>query len=330
MMAKKSKQQSRPFKIIKHSYFWVGISLLVAITSIFFFFLNSRLSIEFTWGIELSIEKTEQEADLQQSLQDAIIQAWFEQPQVNINQQDETTELLVALPFEDDDQVKEVSSLINTTLIDQDFITSENDIIGSSLNGPSVSGYMKNSAIQAIVIGLIIISIYIMFSFAWVRKHISPLTLWGVTIASMLFATIVAAGSYGVWMMFNDVISIDTIFIISALTIMWYSINDTIIVLDRVRENIAKYNKDLESGNKLYGQLIEDSIWQTMRRSLATGFTTILVAITMMIFGTDLLQKFAFVVGFGVLAGMFSSLFFATPLTYLLLKGKYKKEHKRL
>lgn len=329
-MAKKSQQSARPFKIIKRSYFWVSISSLIILTSLFFFFLNIRFSIEFTGGIELSLDNVQHQELLQSSIQERITQEWFEQPQVNINQGETTTNLLISLPFENDDQVKEVSALVSSTLIDEGFIASEDNIIGSSLNGPSVSGYMKSSAIQAIVIGLIIISIYIMFSFAWVRKHISPLTLWGVTISSMLFATIVAAWSYGIWMMINHTIAIDTIFIISALTVMGYSINDTIIVLDRVRENIAEQSKDLASGNKLYGQMIEDSIWQTMRRSLGTGFTTILVAVTMMIFGTDLLQKFAFVVGFGVLAGMFSSLFFASPLTYLLLKGKYKKEIKKL
>ena len=112
----------------------------------------------------------------------------------------------------------------------------------------------------------------------------------------MLFSAIIAAGAYGIWMAINQTISIDTIFIISILTVMGYSINDTIIVLDRVRENIAEQSESLIKGTRFYGQLIEDSIWETMRRSLGTGITTALVAAAMIIFGTSLLQKFAFTV----------------------------------
>jgi len=168
-----------------------------------------------------------------------------------------------------------------------------------------------------------------MFSFASVRKHISPLTLGGVTIASMLFDIIIPAGAYGIWMAIDNSVTINTIFIISILTVMAYSINDTIIILDRVRENMARKNDALQKGTALYGQLIEDSIWQTMTRSLGTGITVLLVTLTMFIFGTDSLQQFAFTISFGIVAGTFSSLFFASPMVYLLL-NKWKKELKKL
>lgn len=145
----------------------------------------------------------------------------------------------------------------------------------------------------------------------------------------MLFDVIIPAGAYGLWMAIDSTITIDTIFIISILTVMSYSINDTIIILDRIRENIAKQHDALEKGTALYGQLIEDSIWQTMRRSLGTGITTLLVTLTMFIFGTAMLQKFAFTIAIGIISGTFSSLFFATALLYILL-GKRKKELKKL
>lgn len=317
------------FKIIKHSFFWIVASLALMAGSILLFVINSRFSIEFTGGIELKLDQVAQQENLVSSLQDSLVAEGFERPQINIEQTDTSTNLLVSLPFEDDEQVKEVSSAVNTILIDQWFIESTDNIIGSSLNGPSVSSYMKSTAINAIVIWLILISIYIMFSFASVRKHISPLTLWWVTIVSMLFSIIIPAWAYGLWMAMDSTITIDTIFIISILTAMAYSINDTIIILDRIRENIARQHESLERWTILYGQLIEDSIWQTMRRSLGTGITTLLVTLTMFIFGTDMLQKFAFTIAIGVIAGTFSSLFFASPLTYILL-NKWKKELKKL
>lgn len=297
--------------------------------SIITFLLNVRYSIEFTGGIELTLTDVKQYDQLQEKLNAGLTEAGFEQPQINIEQNDTITNLLVSLPFENDEQVKQVSQAVNTILINEGFVGSEDNIIGSSLNGPSVSSYMKSTAINAIIVGLILISLYIMISFASVRKHISPLTLGGITIMSMLFSIIIPTGAYGLWMMFDTTITINTIFIIAILTVMAYSINDTIIILDRIRENISQHQQALEKGTLLYGQMIEISIWQTMRRSLGTGITTLLVTVTMFVFGTEMLQQFAFTISLGVIAGTFASLFFASPLTYILL-NKWKKELPKL
>ena len=293
------------------------------------FVFNYRLSIEFTGGIELKLNQVQNQEMLVSSLKENLTTQGFEKPQVNIEQEGEITDLLISLPFNDDEQVKEISSSINKLLIEQGFIKNQDDIIGSALNGPSISSYMKSGAINAIIVGLILISIYIMFSFASVRKHISPLSLWGITILSMLFSIVVAIGMYTIWMMLDSTITVDTVFVISILTVMGYSINDTIIIMDRIRENLSKESDSLKNGTLLYGQLIEDSIWQTMRRSLGTGITVLLVTLTMFVFGTDMLQKFAFTVAAGIVAGTFSSLFLASPLTYIVL-DKRKKELKRL
>lgn len=317
------------FKIIKYSFFWLVTSLLLMAGSIITFLLNVRYSIEFTGGIELTLTDVKQYDQLQEKLNAGLTEAGFEQPQINIEQNDTITNLLVSLPFENDEQVKQVSQAVNTILINEGFVGSEDNIIGSSLNGPSVSSYMKSTAINAIIVGLILISLYIMISFASVRKHISPLTLGGITIMSMLFSIIIPTGAYGLWMMFDTTITINTIFIIAILTVMAYSINDTIIILDRIRENISQHQQALEKGTLLYGQMIEISIWQTMRRSLGTGITTLLVTVTMFVFGTEMLQQFAFTISLGVIAGTFASLFFASPLTYILL-NKWKKELPKL
>ena len=323
------KQQIWLFKIIKHSFFWIAVSVMMMIGSIVLFIVNARLSIEFTGGIDLTINKLNNEENLVSALKDGLTAQGFNQPQINIEKEGTNTSLLVSLPFENDEQVKEVSSGVNQILLNQWFISSPDAIVGLSLNGPSVSSYMKSGAINAIIVGLILISIYIMFSFASVRKHISPLVLGWVTILTMLFDTSIALWAYGLWMAFNSTVTVDTIFIISILTIMGYSINDTIIILDRIRENIARQSDSLDKGTVLYGQLVEDSIWQTMRRSLGTGVTTLLVTLTMFIFGTDMLQKFAFTIAIGIIAGTYSSLFFASPMTYIFL-NKWKKELKKL
>jgi SecD/SecF fusion protein len=123
-------------------------------------------------------------------------------------------------------------------------------------------------------------AIYMMFSFAAIRKAIPPSTLAVVTIITMIFDVSIPAGAYGFLMMINNSITLDTVFIIAVLTNMGYSINDTIIVFDRIRENIQNKNEK----NIIYGKVFDDSLWQTMRRSIGTSLSTLLVIVAMYIF----------------------------------------------
>ena len=317
------------FKIIKRSFLWLIITASVAIGAISIFLINFRPSIEFTWGVQLSLNNINNQDKLIENLTQTLNEKWFENPQIHLEEKGSTDSLLVSLAFKDDNQVKEVSTIVNKLLIDGKYINSEEDIIGSSLNGPSISEYMKSSAINAVLAGLVLISIYMMFSFVSMRKHISPLTLAIVTMATMTFDLAIPAGAYGLWMAFNSSITVDTTFIISILTIMWYSINDTIIILDRVRENTIKYKEWLEKGTVLYGTLIENSIRQTMRRSIGTGLAVFIMVVAMFVFGASVMKTFAFTMGIGVIAWSFSSIFLASPLVYVLL-NKWKKEFPKL
>lgn len=323
------KESQGLFKIIKRSFLWITITTLLTVGSLALFFINFRPSIEFTGGIQLSLQNLKNQESLTEDITKALQEKGLSDIQIHIENKDNINTLLVSLPFKDDAEVKEVSTIINSTLLEKNHIISEEDIVGSSLNWPSVSSYMKSSAINAIWAGLILIAIYMMFSFMSMRKHISPLTLAIVTIATMVFDLAIPAWMYWLWMAFNHTITVDTTFIIAMLTIMWYSINDTIIILDRIRENTIKNKEGLEKGTVLYGNLIENSIWQTMRRSIGTSLTTFLVVVAMYIFWQSVMKTFAFTMGLGVIAWSFSSIFLASPLVYILL-NKWKKELPKL
>ncbi len=323
------KESQGLFKIMKRSFLWLFITILLACGSLILFFVNFRPSIEFTGGIQLSLENVQNKDSLVEDVKTSLAEKWFNDAQIHLEEQKDTTSLLVSLPFKDDNQVKEVSTVINKILIDDKYIESENNIVGSSLNGPSVSSYMKSSAINAIATWIILIAVYMMFSFMAMRKHISPLTLAIVTVATMIFDLALPAGAYGLWMAFNSAITVDTTFIIAMLTIMWYSINDTIIILDRIRENTIKHKTALENWTLLYWHLIENSVWQTMRRSIGTSLTTFLVVVAMFVFWQSTMQSFAFTMGIGVIAWSFSSIFLASPLVYILL-NTWKKELPKL
>ena len=100
------------------------------------------------------------------------------------------------------------------------------------------------------------------------------------------------------------------------MTIIGYGINDTIIIFDRVRENMLAH-KDIKQDQLL--AVFDDSIWQTMKRSMGTSLSTLLVLIAMMVFGSGVLATFAFTVGTGVIASTLSSIFVAVPTAYLML-----------
>jgi len=185
---------------------------------------------------------------------------------------------------------------------------------------------MQKAAKNALIVGLILMAIYMLFSFSGIRKEISPTLLAVIVIVTMIFDVAIPAGAYGLWMSINPTISIDTVFIIAILTTMGYSINDTIIIFDRIRENIKN-----KAGQKevLFGKIFEQSIRQTMKRSLMTSGSTFVIVLIMFILGTGIIKQFAFTIGIGVIAGSYSSIFIAAPLAYILL-GKYKKEKKEM
>lgn len=187
---------------------------------------------------------------------------------------------------------------------------------------------MQHTAIKALILGIIFMAIYMMISFSSIRNYIKPEVLALVTVVTMIFDISIPVGAYGFWMMINPTIQIDTVFIIAILTTMGYSINDTIIIFDRVRENMQK--EGTKSPERLvYGKIFEDSLRQTMRRSMGTSISTLIVIVVMYILGTGVIKTFAFTIGVGVLAGTASSIFLAAPLAYLLL-GKFNKEKKSL
>lgn len=291
------------------------------------FGLNAKMSSEFTGGVSLTIAQSVDKQKLTQDLQRYLQEEGFEDTIVEAADQGESTSLTVKTSIKEDEKVNILSENIRDFLLEDKYVANTDQILDQAITGPSVGSYMQKTAIKALLWGLLIMAIYMIFSFSGIRKYIQPEVLAIVTIITMLFDISIPVGAYGFWMMVNPTIQVDTIFIIAILTTMGYSINDTIIIFDRVRENIK------ERGGKdakfVYGKVFESSLRQTMRRSMGTSISTLLVIIAMFILGTGVIQRFAFTMGVGVIAGTFSSIFLAAPLAYLML-GKFKKERKQL
>lgn len=321
----------KQFAIIRRSYLWLIWGAGVAVIAAILFFLNFNLSIEFTGGVEVSLNSQSSVEKVENTLTSSLQDAWYENVKVSANRKvDDTLSVVMNLGLDNDSQVKEASDKIQEVLTTNEIISNEADILGMSLIGPSIGANMKTTTTYILIAGLLAVAVYMMFSFSWIRDVVSPTKLAIVTIITMIFDLTITAWAYSLYMMWDPTIQINTVFVTAMLMIMWYSINDTIVILDRIRENITKGKEDKI---KMYGPVFEKSIWQTMRRSIGTSLSTFLVVFVLFIFSfmysATLIQHFAFVLSVWVIAGTYSSIFIAAPLVYILL-WRFKKEVKSM
>jgi len=179
---------------------------------------------------------------------------------------------------------------------------------------PSVGAEAKTRALIAIILSLFAIVAYIWIRFGNVRYGFGAIVALVhdvcITLGAVTACTYIAATNIGQYLLIGD-FKIDLAMIAAFLTLIGYSLNDTIVVFDRIRENKKKGN--------ITPSIINSSINQTMSRTLLTSFTTFIVVLIMYIFGGNGLRGFTFAIGFGVIVGTYSSIAIAAPL---LLLGK--------
>lgn len=314
------------FSIIKRSPYRVILWLVLLFIANFLFFKNVQLSEEFTWWINIWISQNVEEQNLESSIKTYLDSISYSSAKVFVDTQDVGTKIKINTKIESDDKVVELSKNIQNLLLEQNYISSSEQITEQSIIWPSVWSYMQKSARNAIIIWLIFMAIYMLISFSVIRKLVSPWILAGITILTMIFDISIPAWAYWLWMMIDPTIQIDTVFIIAILTTMWYSINDTIIIFDRIRENFQTHwwKKDL-----VYWKIFETSLRQTMRRSFGTVLSTFIVVLAMYLLGTWDIKEFAFTIWIWIIAWSYSSIFISTPLAYIIM-WKYKQEKWKL
>ena len=208
------------------------------------------------------------------------------------------------------------ASLINQAEV-SDFknpdIREGGSIISSAKVGPSVAKDITYGAIISVIIALIAIFIYILIRFRNVAFSV------GSTVA-LFFDALVVIGFYSVlWGWVPMSLEIDQTFIGAILTVIGYSINDKVVVFDRVRENIQLF------GKRDRQDLFNDSLNQTLARTINTSVTTLIVLLCIFILGGDSIRSFSFAMILGVIFGTLSSLFIAAPVAYITM-GKTIRE----
>ena len=187
-------------------------------------------------------------------------------------------------------------------------------IISSAKVGPSVAKDITYGAIISVIIALIAIFLYILFRFRNVAFSV------GSTIALALDALVVIGFYSLLWKFVPMSLEIDQTFIGAILTVIGYSINDKVVVFDRVRENIQLFGKrDRQT-------LFNDSLNQTLARTINTSVTTLIVLLCIFILGGDSIRSFSFAMILGVIFGTCSSIFIAAPVAYLTMGRTIKED----
>lgn len=173
--------------------------------------------------------------------------------------------------------------------------------------GPKIGDTLKRKAMIAILIALVAIVLYLAYAFRHVPKRVSPWRFGICAIAALVHDMLITIGFFA---LMNY--EVDALFITALLTIIGFSVHDTIVVFDRIRENLKTQGRD-----DTFGKIADISLNQTLSRSINTSMTTVITLIALYVFGAESLKIFVSALIVGITVGTYSSIFIASPLLTL-------------
>ena len=301
-------------------------SIIIAIGLFFLFTKGLSLGVDFSGGRTYTV-RFDQDVKTSE-VQTALFKVLKETPEVKTfgsnNQVKITTKFMI------DDNRPETDSIVETRIFEgikgffktsmtfKDFSSDdETKVLGrlsSQKVGPTIADDIKVSAVYAVIIALLVIFIYIAIRFKrWQYGLGGVIALFHDALITISMFSIF----YGI-LPFN--LEVDQAFIAAILTIIGYSINDTVIIFDRIREYMGLYPKRDVKDN------INGAINSTLARTLNTAGSTLVTLLAIFIFGGEIIRGFSFALIVGILVGTYSSVFIATPVSYDLLRLKKKNK----
>ena len=293
-------------KIIKFRNWFFALSLLVIIPgAIAFITWGLKLGIDFEGGTLWEIKFTEKQATPKE-FQDFITTEGIEVSAVASTQENS---ILVRMKVTDENKISNLKSKINDT-----FGRTEDARLETV--GPVISKELTKKAALAVGISILAIVSYVTWAFRKVPKPASAVAFGVCTIIALLHDVIVVIGIFAILGHFAN-IEIDSLFITALLTVLGFSVHDTIVVFDRIRENLRKYD------DYSFEEIVNHSVVQTLARSLNTSLTVIFVLLALLLFGGQSIKTFILALLIGVISGTYSSIFNASPL--LVVWQKIKK-----
>lgn len=293
----------RQFSFIKHRKIYYTVSVVILVIGLAFGLVRGlNYGIDFTGGTMVQIDMGKEVAmeEVEAVLNDRGIEAEV----VYAGENNEQIMIRTVDAIENDERSALIADL------QQEFGFDDSDILAQELFGPTVGKELRNNAIKAVLLAAVGMLIYI-------RLRFKEWNFGASAILGVLHDVLIVLTFYAV---FN--VTVNNPFIAGILTVVGYSINDTIVIFDRIRENNQLMRKDEE-------EIIDISINQTLSRSIMTTFTTLIVMVPMFIMTSASMREFILPLMVGVAAGCLSSIFICSPLYYQFSQHKRKTRYQK-
>jgi len=293
-----------PFLKFIKVYYILSALLLVA-AMFFIFYYNLNLGIDFVGGsiLEVQFENRPQNSFIKEKLASLDLGDYSIQP---------TGEKEVIL------KMREVNNELHQNIISKLNEISPVKESGFEAVGPVISTELREKTIILVIVALIAMLVYIAISFRKVSRPVSGFTLGVVSIITLAFDVIITIGFLAVMGKFYNV-QFSIPIVTALLTIIGYTINDKVIVFDRIRENIMRHKHDD------FKELANNSLNETLIRSLSTGLCTLIVLFSLVFWGGETLKYFSLTLVTGIIVGTYSSLFIAPSLLLFWQERSFKK-----
>ncbi len=314
----------------KGAFVVVGIFVAIVVVSLFVRGLNQGIDFSGGRNYVVKFEKPVK-TDHLQSVLTPVFNADGQVASVSVITIENSNQVRVSTNYKiaSDEDASEIENEITQKLYDtfkaegllpdgmtlEDFSTTDETqgILSSQTVGPTVANDMRNKAYIAVILSLAAMFLYILLRFRNVAFSLGAL-------AAVAFTAFSIIGFYSLfWGVLPFAMEIDQTFIAAILTIIGYQINDTVVVFDRVRENVGLYPK------QDFFTLVNKSLNSTLTRTIMTSASTLLVLLCIFILGGDSIRSFIFAMLFGVITGTLATIFIATPVAYLVNSRKGAK-----
>lgn len=302
-------------KVIESRKKYYAVSICVIVLGLLFMIINGvrgngafNQDIEFTGGSLIQVDVKQPFSNTLKEEVQAVVEEVTGNGNIRITSAG-TTGVIITMP--------RTSTELRGKLFDtlkEKYNLADEDLQSDEDVSPSISKDIKSGAVKAVLVGTILILLYITFRFKDYKFGMSA-------VVALIHDVCVMLAIYAIFR-----VPLNNSFIAAMLTIVGYSINDTIVIFDRIRENKSK--KGIKEHEASSMELVDESINQTVGRSVSTSFTTIVMVILLYFLGTDSVKEFAFPLIIGVAAGTYSSVFIASPVWYDLTYVHAKKNSK--
>lgn len=285
-------------KFISRSKIWFSLSLSIMVIGLVFGLVRGvNVGIDFSGGTMMQFEMGK--VVEVQTVKDAIKEFKYD-PEILHAGQDKTDVVVRTKVDLNNAQRQEVFKVMKAK-----FNLKDDAMVSAEQFGPSIGKEIQLKAFYGVLVACLFMLIYIAFRFE---------IYFGLSaVIALIHDVLILLSVYSIFY-----IPIDTSFIAAVLTVVGYSVNDTIVVFDRIRENIRLLKKHN------YEELAEKSINETIGRSINTSFTTLLVISALYLLGVDAIKNFSFPLLVGIMAGTYSSIFIASPI-WVIWKTRLRK-----